>query len=107
MRKLFVILGFIFLVFGIVLTFFPTEQLALIPVGLSLIFGFLAFKKSDLEQKKIVKVLFILASICLLGIFAKQIFIKDEVVIDKQDEIQKVESQKEDKKDLEALEGLE
>ncbi len=106
MRKLFIVLAFIFAVLGVIFTVLPTEKLGLIPIGLSLIFGFLALKKSEIGQKGFTKFILIFATILLLVGLAKVFLIKDEVIIDKQDEIQKVESQKEDLKDLEELDGL-
>lgn len=106
MKKLFIVLAFIFAVLGVIFTILPTEKLGLIPTGLSLIFAFLALKKSEIGQTTFPKFILIFAAILLLVGFSKVFLIKDEVVIDKQDEIQKVESQKEDLKDLEELDGL-
>ncbi len=106
MRKLFIVLAFIFAVLGVIFTILPTEKIGFIPTVLTLIFSFLAFKKSEIAQKGFPKVLFIFAIVLIVVGFVKAFLIKDEVVIDKQDEIQKIESQKEDKKDLEELDGL-
>lgn len=106
MRKLFIVLAFVCAVLGVVFTILPTEKLGLIPTGLALVFSFLALKKSEIGQKSFPKFILIFASILFFVGLIKVFLIKDEVVIDKQDEIQKVESQKEDKKDLEELDGL-
>jgi predicted membrane channel-forming protein YqfA (hemolysin III family) len=106
MRKLFVTLSVIFAVLGIVLTILPTEKLALIPIVLSVVLSFLALIKSDENQKKFPKWILVIALLTFFVSVGKQFLMKDEVVIDKQDEVKKVESVKEDKKDLEDLEGL-
>ncbi len=106
MRKLFIVLAFLFAVLGVVFTILPTEKLGLIPTALAVIFSFLALIKSEIGQKMFPKFLFIFAILLMIVGLAKAFLIKDEVVIDKQDEIQKIESQKEDKKDLEELDGL-
>lgn len=107
MRKLFLIIASIFLTLSVVFAFLPLGTLALIPIGIALFFGFLAFKKSDLKQQKVVKVILLLAILSLVFVVVKEIFIKDEVVVDKQFDTKKIESKKEAKKDLEELEGLE
>ncbi len=106
MRKSLLILSIIITVLGIVLTILPTEKLALIPIVLAIILGFLALIKSDESQKNLPKWVLIIALITFFVSIGKQFISKDEVVIDKQEEVNKIESQKEDKKDLEDLEGL-
>lgn len=106
MRKLFIVLAFIFAVLGVIFTILPTEKLGLIPAGIALIFSFLALQKSDIGQKEFPKIILVFSIIFIIVGLAKSFLIKDEVVIDKQDEIQKIESQKEDQKDLEALDVL-
>lgn len=106
MRKLFIVLAFIFAVLGVIFIILPTEKLGLIPVGIALIFSFLALQKSDIGQKGFPKFILVFSIILMIVGLAKSFLIKDEVVIDKQDEIQKVESQKDDQKDLEALDDL-
>ncbi len=106
MRILFIVLAFICVVLGVIFTVLPTEKLGLIPTALALILSFLAIKKTGISQKGFPKFILIFASILLIVGLAKIFLIKDEVVINKQDEIQKVESQKEDKKDLEELDEL-
>ncbi len=106
MRKLFLTLSIILTVLGIILTILPTEKLAVIPIVLAVILGFLALIKSDEGQKNLPKWILIIALITFFVSIGKQFLSKDEVVIDKQEEVKKVESQKEDKKDLEDLEGL-
>jgi hypothetical protein len=107
MRKLFITLATVFAVFGIILVVAPTEQMAFIPVILTLISAFLALKFSAVDQKKFPKILLVIAVLTLIIIAAKQFLIKDEVAVETETEkIQKVESQKQDVKELEELEGL-
>lgn len=106
MRKLFLVLAFIFTTLSIVFAYLPLGTLALIPIGIAILFGFLALKKSDIKQQKVVKVTLLFAILSLLAVVGKEVFTKDEVVIDKQFDTKKVESEKEAKKDLEDLEGL-
>ena len=107
MRKLFIVLASIFAVLGIILTVFPTEQLALIPIGLALTLAFLALRKSEGNQSKFPKLILVVAALTLLTVVGKEVFIKDEIVVDKQFDQKKVESKKEAQKDLEELEDLE
>ena len=106
MRKLFLVLAIIFTALSIVFAYLPLGTLALIPIGIAILFGFLALKKSDIKQQKVVKVTLLFAILSLVAVVGKEVFTKDEVVIDKQFDTKKVESEKEAKKDLEDLEGL-
>lgn len=105
MRRLFLIITAFFTILSIVFVFLPLGTLGLLPVGVALLFGFLAHQKSNFLQKKLVKLLLIicgLASICIIG---KELLIKDVVEKDVQFENTKIESKEEDKKDLEELEN--
>ena len=106
MRKLYITISIIAAILGLVLTILPTEKIALIALFLSIIFSVLAMNKSEISAKKLPKFLLLFAGITLIIGLVKIFAIKDEVVIDQKDEIIKVESQKQDKKDLEELEGL-
>jgi hypothetical protein len=104
MRQLFLVIASIFTVLSIVFSFLPLGTLALIPVGIALVFGFFALKKSDLTQTKLVKVLLVISGLCLVIILGKEIFIKDEVEVDQQFNTEKIESKEEAQKELEDLE---
>ena len=106
MRKLFLVIAGIFTTLSIVFVFLPLGTLALIPIGIAILFGILALKKSDIKQQKVVKVILIFAILSLVFLVGKEVFNKDEIVVDKQFDTKKVESEKEAKKDLEELEGL-
>lgn len=104
MRKLFLGITIFFTLLSVVFAFLPLGTLALIPVGVALVFGILALKKSDVQQAKWVKALLAVAILSLMFIVGKQVFTNDEVEVDKQFETQKVESKNEAQKELEELE---
>jgi len=103
MRKVFLILSMLFTVLGVVLSIFPLGTIPLLPVVLALFFGFLAFRKSNIKQKLISKILLLISSITLLVVLGKEIFVKNEVAKDLKFEQIKTESNKEDLNDLEGL----
>ena len=51
MRKTFLILAIIFTIISIAFSVLPFDTLALAPIGVTLIFIFIAFKKSSVEQR--------------------------------------------------------
>jgi intracellular septation protein A len=104
MRQLFLIIASIFTVLSVVFVFLPLGTLALIPVGIALLFGFLALKKSDTKQAKWVKVLLVVSVLSLVFVVGKEFLTKDEVEVDKQFDVKKVESKKDAQKELEELE---
>lgn len=103
MRKTLIVLAFIFAIIGIVFAILPMGTLGLLPVGLSLIFGGLAYYKSAENDKAVPKWLLIVAGITLVVVIARAMM-PDEVAKDTEFDQQKIESQKEDLKDLEELE---
>lgn len=106
MRKLFIVLAIIFAVLGIIFTVLRMNSLPFLPLGLSLINGILALLKSDENQKKTPRIILIIAGLAVLVSIAQVLFLKDEVAKDTQFEKVKVESKKEDLKDLQELEDL-
>ena len=104
MRQLFLVIASIFTVLSVVFAFLPLGTLALIPVGIALLFGFLALKKSDTKQAKWVKVLLVVSVLSLVFVVGKEFLTKDEVQVDQQFDAKKVESKKEAQKELEGLE---
>ncbi|WP_396194693.1 hypothetical protein [Flavobacterium sp.] len=107
MRKLFLILTVVFSILGITFTLLPLDTLAFLPIGLALIFGLLTLKQSEASQKKLPKILLIIAALCSAVVLGKTLLIKDEVATDTQFEQQKIETKKEAQKELEELEGIE
>lgn len=106
MRKLFIVLATIFAILGIVFTILPLGTLALLPIGFALLFGFIAYTKSGVTEKNTPKWILIVAAISLLAVFGKKILFPDTVAKDVKFEQRKIETKKEDLKDLEELEGL-
>jgi hypothetical protein len=104
MRKAFLIIAVIFTILSVVFSALPLDTLALAPIGIALVFIFLAFKKSEVDQRKFPKRLFIVAYICALVVLGKTFLIKDRVAVDTKFEQQKIETKQEAKKELEDLE---
>ena len=104
MRQLFLVIASIFTVLSVVFAFLPLGTLALVPIGIALLFGFLALKKSDTKQAKWVKVLLVVSVLSLVFVVGKEFLTKDEVELDKQFDVKKVESKKDAQKELEDLE---
>ena len=104
MRQLFLVIASIFTVLSVVFAFLPLGTLALVPIGIALLFGFLALKKSDTKQAKWVKVLLVVSVLSLVFVVGKEFLTKDEVQVDQQFDAKKVESKKEAQKELEGLE---
>jgi uncharacterized membrane protein len=103
MRKFFVILSIFFAVFGIIFAVLPLGTIAFLPVGLTILFAFLTHFVSKPNQKKLPKWILFIAVLTFLVVMGKIVFIQDKVETDKQFEQQKIESKKEDQKDLEGL----
>jgi EamA domain-containing membrane protein RarD len=103
MRKLFIVIAFIFAIIGIIFAILPLGTLGILPTGLALIFSILAIIKSDEAEKKLPKAILIIVFLTLFTIIAKS-FVPDEVVQDQQFEQKKEASKKEDLKELEELE---
>jgi EamA domain-containing membrane protein RarD len=104
MRKLFIGLAILFAILGIVFAVLPLGTLALLPIGLALIFAFIAFIQSDINQKSLPKWILIVAGLTLIIVIGKVSLVEDEVAKDEQFEQKKVESKLEDLKDLEDIE---
>ena len=104
MRKLFLVLGIIFTVLAIVFSYLPMDTIAFLPIGIAIIFCLLLLKKSDGNQKKLPNVLLLLCVLSSVFVLGKTLLVKDKVEKDTKFEQQKIESKKEDVKDLEGLE---
>jgi hypothetical protein len=104
MRKILLIVAVVLTLVSILFSILPLDTLALAPIGLALLFIFFAYKKSDVKQRKFTKFLFIITYICGLYVLGKTYLIKDKVTVDTNFEQEKVDSKKEDLKDLEGLE---
>lgn len=104
MKKTFLILAVIFTVLSLVFSVLPFDTLALAPIGVALIFIFIAFKQSETRERKLPKILFTITYICAIVVLGKTFLIKDKVAVDTQFEQKKKDTKKEAKKDLEDLE---
>jgi len=104
MRKLFIYLATFFVVISILFTILPLGTIAFLPILLALVFSFLAFEKSAASLKKIPKILLVISALTLLVVVGKVVFVKDEVVVDKQFDQEKVDSKQEAVEELEGLE---
>jgi hypothetical protein len=102
MRKLALILAFVFSALSVLFIVLPMGTIGLLPVGLALICSGLAWVKSVTAQKKVPAVLFLISSAILLFIVVRS-FIPDEVAADKQFEQRKEINKKQDLEDLENL----
>ncbi|HMI05931.1 MAG TPA: hypothetical protein VK528_00180 [Flavobacterium sp.] len=105
MRKVFNVLAVVFIIVSIAFVIFPMDTIGLIPVGIALVFGILAFVIAESEQKKFPKLLLIISGILLVIILARHFLIADEVADDPQSEQRKIERKTEDLKDLEEMEA--
>jgi len=106
MRKLYTSLAIVFAFLGILFTILPMEKFGLIIATLATLFGFLAYRIAEINQKKLPKRILIVSLLTMAIALGFILFTKDEMVaVDKQFEQKKVESAKEGKKDLED-EGL-
>jgi len=103
MRKALNITSIVFAVLGIAFTILPMGTIALLPVGLTVVTAAVAFWLSKDKQRNVPRILLLLSVLTFLVVIGKDIFIKDEVKVDQQFEQKKIESQKEDMKDLEGL----
>jgi hypothetical protein len=103
MKKTLIYFASFFAVLGIVFTILPLGTIALLPVTIALMLATLSFNFSDFKRKKISGVVLLISALTLLVIVGKEIFVKDEVVFDKQFEQKKIESKQQDIKDLEGL----
>ncbi len=103
MKKSLIYFAVFFAVLGIVFTILPMGTIALLPISIALLFAFLSFKFSTSRRKKISGIVLIVVALTMLVVVGKEVFIKDVVVLDKQFEQKKIESQQEDIKDLEGL----
>lgn len=104
MRKLFLVLGIVFTLLALAFAYLPMDTLAFLPIGLALIFCLLLLKNSNDNQKIIPNILLLLCVLCSVFVLGKTLLIRDKVEKDTKFEKEKIETHKEAKKELEALE---
>lgn len=106
MRKTFIFLSIVTMIFGIVFTILPLEKFGLAAAVIALIFGILAYRKSEIEQTRLPKYLSFIAVATLFAAIYFAFFTESEKVeVDKQFEQEKIQSETEAKQTLES-EGL-
>lgn len=103
MRKVLVILATVLGVLGVVFSVLPLGTIALLPISITIVISLVAIKLSGINKKRYPKILLLFSVLTFLVVVGKEIFVKDVVAIDKKLELQKIESKKEDIKDLEGL----
>jgi membrane-bound ClpP family serine protease len=103
MRKALNIVSIVFLVLGVAFTILPMGTIALLPIGLTVLTAAVSFWQSKDKQRILPRIVLVLSVITFLVVIGKDVFVKDEVKVDQQFEQKKIESQKEDMKDLEGL----
>lgn len=106
-RNIFIGIAIFFALISIVFTILPLDTLAILPIIPTAIFAFLAFRKSEGQQWHASRLLLIISGMLFLVVIGKQLLIDNEIETDEQFEQKKVQSEKDDVKQLEELEGLE
>ena len=105
MRKLLIFFSTLFLILGIIFTYLPLEQFAIIPLGLSFLFGFLAITKSEIKNRNTPIIILVLTALVTIWALIKIFAVESVVAKDATFEKTKIENKKEDKKELEELEN--
>jgi len=98
MRKIVLLLAYLFCALSVLFIVLPMGTLGLIPVALTLILSGFAWVKSNATHKKIPAILFII-SITILVFIVVRSLIPDEVAPDKQFEQRKEINKKQDLED--------
>jgi hypothetical protein len=106
MRKILVILTIIFVILSLVFVILPMGTIAFLPVGLALIFGVLAFIKTESAKRVLPRWLVLISIILLLVSVTKVFVIKDTVEKDEDFEIEMLESTEDAQQELEDIEDL-
>ncbi|WP_297515793.1 hypothetical protein [Flavobacterium sp.] len=104
MRKVFMVLAYVFTVLSILFSILPLDTLAFVAIVPALLCISLAFWKSSPLERKWPKRLFIVTYICALGVLGKTFLIEETVEKDAAFEQQKVEAKQEAQQELEDLE---
>lgn len=105
MKKIFIGLIVFFAVVSVIFTVLPMGTLAYLPIGITILLALIAlFVLKGLKLlKRLLFVVLIIAIVAAVVVGGKSLFVKDHVAKDKQFELKKEQSEKEDIKDLENL----
>ncbi len=104
MKKIVFVMASVFTFLSVLFAILPLGTLALIPIGIALILGLLALKKSEANQTKWIKIVLAITVLSLVFVIGKEVFTKDEVQVDQQFNATKEASKQEAQKELEELE---
>lgn len=104
------VLGLIFGILGLIMSFFPLGTIEIVPAAIGLLFGIIAYlisRKNPVRRKLVMSSIIISSLAILISIFS-QVFIKNEVAEDVKFEEKIEQSAEESTDDLEeALNDLE
>ena len=100
MKKIVFVMARVFTFLSVLFAILPLGTLALIPIGIALIFGLLAIKKSEANQTKWIKIVLAITVLSLVFVIGKEVFTKDEVQVDQQFNATKEASKQEAQKEL-------
>ena len=103
MRKFLIILTIFFLVFSLIFVILPMGTIALLPTGLALAGGILAFVKSEPALRKMPKWLMITAIALFVVALGKVIFVKNEAENDQVFLQEQIQSTEEAQQELEEM----
>ncbi len=106
MRKFLIILTIFFLVFSLIFVILPMGTIALLPTGLALAGGILAFVKSEPALRKMPKWLMITAIALFVVALGKVIFVKNEAENDQVFLQEQIQSTEEAQQELEELDEM-
>ena len=106
MRKFLLILTIFFLVFSLIFVILPMGTIALLPTGLALAGGILAFVKSEPALRKMPKWLMITAIALFVVALGKVIFVKNEAENDQVFLQEQIQSTEEAQQELEELDEM-
>ena len=101
-RKIALLLAYLFCALSVLFIVLPMGTLGFIPVALTLILSGFSWFKSNAQQKKVPAILFVLSTAILVFIVVRSL-IPDEVAPDQQFELRKEINKKQDLEDLESL----
>ena len=106
MRKFLIFLTIFFLVFSLIFVILPMGTIALLPTGLALAGGILAFVKSEPVLRKMPKWLMITAIALFVVALGKVIFVKNEAENDQVFLQEQIQSTEEAQQELEELDEM-
>ena len=104
MKTLFNVLAIVFLVLGVTFTILPLGTIALLPVGLAIIFATIALFVTKKGTKNMSKALLVIGLTLALAVIIKNVAVKESVAPPSVDDIEKREQV--DQENIDLLEEL-